>query len=143
MTLFFCIASLQTLRCTEYSPDMTIDPDIAHRALRKNTDKIVCEGGIDPFVLARKLDSAELITDDVYRQCTDRYNDWSDHDRVEHIIKQIRVDIQKDGDVFNDFLKVLRDAGHQPIVDILSSTYQGTLNNLVYFESTIYQVLVF
>lgn len=106
---------------------MTIDPDIAHRALRKNTDKIVCDGGIDPFVLARKLDSAELITDDVYRQCTDRNNDWSDCVRVEHIIKQIRIDIQKDGKVFNEFLKVLHDAGHQHIVDILSSTYQDLL----------------
>ena len=137
MLLFFCIASLQKLLCTEYPADMTIDSDIAHRALRKNTDKIVCEGGIDPFVLARKLDSAELITDDVYRQCTDRNNDWPDGDRVEHIIKQIRIDIQRNGEVFNDFLEVLRDAGHQHIVDILSLTYQGALNNLAYFENVL------
>ena len=49
----------------------TLNSEMARRALVQSTDTIV-ESNIDPFILARKAYSKEIISEDVYKVVRDK-----------------------------------------------------------------------
>ena len=67
------------------------DPNRAHSALRQNTNKIL-QSGIDPFILASSLDSAEIIPEDVYWTVTDQFTGMTATQRI-----GVRVSVKQDG----------------------------------------------
>ena len=101
-----------------------ISKDLAFRSLRKNSEKIF-NSEIDPFILARKLDSEEMISEELYMQTTDKSKDWSHGERLESLIKYLRTEVKKDGEIFVKFVEVLNACNYHGVAEDLVTTYQS------------------
>ena len=104
------------------------DPNRAHSALRRNTNKIL-QSGIDPFILASSLDSAEIIPEDVYWTVTDQFTGMTATQRIGLLLKSLRASVKQDGRVFDKFISILREVGGKVIGEVLAeqliSSYKG------------------
>ena len=104
------------------------DPNRAQSALRRNTDKIL-QSGIDPFLLATKLDSAEIIPEDVYWTVADQFTGMTATQRIGLLLKSLRASVKQDGRVFDKFILILREVGGKVIGEALAeqliSSYKG------------------
>ena len=78
------------------------------RALVQCTDTIV-ESNIDPFVLARKAYSKEIISEDVYKIVKDKKTGDTGAERLDKVLDDIKDHIKHDPNVLSTFLNILRD----------------------------------
>ena len=63
--------------------------DMAKKVLVRSTD-IIVESCIDPGVLARKLYSKEIMSDNVYDRVRDKASRDTNEDRLEAILSDLR-----------------------------------------------------
>ena len=81
--------------------------DKAVSALVQCTD-IIVESTIDPFVLARKLYSKKIISEDVYKRVKDKVSRDTNEDRLETILDDIRDRVKYDVGTLTVFVEILR-----------------------------------
>lgn len=104
-----------------------IDCDVARRALVRCTDVII-ESNIDPFVLARRLYSREVISDDVYMRIRDRASRDTNEERLETILDVLKDHVKHNISTFMIFLGILRGSLNQhDLADIIMSKYKGMI----------------
>ena len=82
--------------------------DKAVRALVQCTD-IIVESTIDPIVLARKLYSKEVISEDVYKRVKDKSSRDTNEERLETILDDIRDRVKYDAGILTKFVDILRE----------------------------------
>ncbi len=104
---------------------MEIDSEIAFRSIRKNGNNMLKDSTINTIHLVRQLDSDEVISPELYEEMTDKTKQWSNTDSLEHLLKQIRPLIQKDGALFASFVKALFDCGYDITAETLLTTYNS------------------
>ena len=111
-----------------YTLDDTLDCDAARRALVRCTD-IIVESYIDPIVLARKLYSKEIISENVYKIVRGKITHDTTTERLEYILDNLKDHIKYNADVFMIFLDVLRYGGlnQQDLADKIMSKYKGMI----------------
>ena len=102
--------------------------EICRRTLVQCTDTIV-ESNIDPTVLARKLCSKEIISEDVYKIVNDKKTGDSSTDRLGHILNDLKDRVKYDDSTFKIFLDILRDDGlnRHYLADKIMSKYEGNI----------------
>ena len=91
-----------------YTVGKTLTPEMARTAVAQCTDTIV-ESNIDPYILARKAYSKEIISEDVYKVVRDKKTGDTSAERIEKILDGLRDRIKRDPNVLNIFLDILRD----------------------------------
>ena len=90
------------------------DIHAAQRSLRKNFDLLV-ESSIDPFALARKLDTAELLPEHVCLTVMDVNTGMTSQRRMEILLNSLRAAVKSDGRVFDKFLDIIKEVGGRVI----------------------------
>ena len=108
-----------------YTLDGTLNSDIAGRALVQCTD-IIVESGIDPFVLARKLYSKEVMPEDVYKKVKDKECRDTNEERLDKILDFLKNRIKHNADILKIFCDVLRNLSRNELADIIIAKYKGT-----------------
>ena len=94
--------------CSLYPLDYTsINSEIARKALVQCTDMVV-ESTIDPIVLARKLYSEMIISDDFYKKIKDKASRDTREDRLDAILDEIKDRVKHNPDILIEFVKILR-----------------------------------
>ena len=113
----FCIYTLDTL-----------NSDAARRALVKCTSTIV-ESSIDPIVLARKLISEEVISENVYKTVRDKRTGDTSADRLDYILDDLKDHVKQNSSVFMIFLDTLRDdsLNQHDLADKIMLKYKGMI----------------
>ena len=91
-----------------FTVESTLNSDMARRAVVQSTDTIV-ESNIDPFILARKAYSKEIISEDVYKIVRDKKTGDTSADRIEQILDELKNRIKHDPNILMTFLDILRD----------------------------------
>ena len=91
-----------------FTVESTLNSDMARRAVVQSTDTIV-ESNIDPFILARKAYSKEIISEDVYKVVRDKKTGDTSADRIEQILDELKDRIKRDPNILMKFLDILRD----------------------------------
>ena len=109
-----------------FTLDGTLNCEIYRRTLVQCTDVIV-ESNIDPAVLARKLYSKEVISEDVYKIVKDKKTGDTSADRLDYILDDLRNHVKHNASTFTIFLDILRDDGlnRQDLADKIMSKYKG------------------
>lgn len=102
---------------------MEVDPEVAFRAIRKNGSKMLNDSSIETIKLIRALDSEEIISPELYEDMTDKTKNWGNTDSLEHLLKHLRTAIQKDGQLFIPFVKVLFECDYSNVASALLATY--------------------
>ena len=105
--------------------------DLAQRALRKNTYRII-RSGINYRDLAACLFENEIISQGCYDSVTDDHTGKDNSSRLQDIIKNVNRSIASspDNDVFSEFLKSLESMGGLPEKEIakkLRDTHTGNV----------------
>ena len=113
-----------------YTLDDIVNPEIARRTLVRCTD-IIVESRIDPIVLARKLYSTEVISEEVYRTVKDKATGDSSQERLDLILDTLKDQIKYNDNVivFKTFLYILKDDSlkRDELADIIISKYKGMI----------------
>ena len=106
----------------------TLNPEICRRTLVQCTDTIV-ESNIDPIVLARKLYSKEIISEDVYKIVKDKKTQDTSADRLDYILDDLKDHVKHNASTFMIFLDILRDdhLNQQDLADKIMSKYKGMI----------------
>ena len=81
---------------------------MAVRALVQCTD-IVVESTIDPIVLARKLYSKQIISEDVYKKVKDKASRDTNEERRDTILDDIKDRVKYDIGTLSIFVEILRE----------------------------------
>ena len=102
-----------------------IDCDVAWIALVQCTD-IIVESTIDPVVLARKLRSKLIISEDVYKKVKEKANRDTIEERLETILDDIKDHVKLDGGILTKFVDILREKIDQnDLADKIMATLKG------------------
>ena len=101
-----------------------MNSDIARRALVRCTDVIV-GSGIDPFVLARKIYSEEVMSEDVYQKVKDKECRDTKEERLEKILDCLKNRIEHNANIFNIFVGILRNLSQDDLADNIVAKYIG------------------
>ena len=112
-----------------HSIDCAINCEIGRRALVQCTD-IIVESNVDPFALARKLYSKEVISENIYKKVKDRETRETCSDRLERILDDLKDRVKYNASTFKTFLDILRDdsLNRSDLADIIMSTYKGMIH---------------
>ena len=102
----------------------TLNPEVVKRALLHCTNNIV-KSSIDPFVLARRLHSNEIISKNVYMEVRDKESGDSRENRIEKILDHLKDLVKNDASIFTAFLNVLSDLGRDDLTDTIMKKYSG------------------
>ena len=97
---------------------------MARRALVKCTD-IIVESNIEPSDLARKLYSAEVISEDVYKRVRDTQCRDTNKERLEKILDELKDRVMHNVSILTTLSKVLNDLSRQDLSEIISTKYKG------------------
>ena len=99
------------------------------RAIVQCTD-IIVESNIDPIVLARKLYSKEIISEDVYKVVKDKKTGDTSTDRLDYILDDLKDHVKHNASAFMIFLDILRDdtLNRQDLADKIMSKYKGMIH---------------
>ena len=81
---------------------------MAVRALVQCTD-IIVESTINPIVLARKLHSKEVISEDVYKKVKDKVSRDTNEERLDTILDELKDRVKHNPGIFTKFLDILRE----------------------------------
>ena len=111
---------------------MEVDSEVAFRSIRKNGSKMLNDSTIVTIDLVRQLDSDEVISTELYEEMTDKTKQWNNTDSLEHLLKQLRPEIQKNGKVFVALVKVLYSCGYDATASTLLATYNCKLINILF-----------
>ena len=107
----------------------TLNSEICRRALVQCTDVIV-ESNVDPIVLARKLYSKEVISDDIFEKVKDKETRETTSDRLDRILHDLRDRVKHNASTFTTFLDILRDDSlkRHDLADKIMSKYKGMIS---------------
>ena len=105
---------------------------MARKVLVQCTD-IIVESSIDPFALARKLYSKEVISEGTYRTVKDKKTGDSSQDRIELILDDIKDRVSQNCNILTYFLKILKDLTHEDLADTIVQKYTGMLYRMLYY----------
>ena len=81
--------------------------DKAVRALIRCTD-IIVESTIDPFILARKLHSKEIISKHVYKRVKDKASRDTNEERLDIILDELKDLVKHNPSILTKFVDILR-----------------------------------
>ena len=81
---------------------------MAVRALVQCTD-IIVESTINPIVLARKLHSKEVISEDVYKKVKDKVSRDTNEERLDTILDELKDRVKHNPGIFTKFVDILRE----------------------------------
>ena len=111
-----------------FALDDTLNYEICKRTLVQFTDTIV-ESNIDPIVLARKLYSKEIISEDVYKIVKDKKTKDTSTDRLDYILDDLKDHVKHNVSTFMIFLDILKDdhLKQQDLADKIMSKYKGMI----------------
>ena len=84
------------------------DCDAAKTVLVQCTD-IIVESTIDPIVLARKLYSELIISENVYKRVRDKACRDTNEERLENILDDMKDRIKHDASILIKFVDILRE----------------------------------
>ena len=84
------------------------DCDAAKTVLVLCTD-IIVESTIDPIVLARKLYSELIISENVYKRVRDKACRDTNEERLENILDDMKDRIKHDAGILTKFVNILRE----------------------------------
>ena len=102
----------------------TLNSAIVKRALVQCTVDIV-ESSIDPFALARRLYSKEIISENVYKRIKDSGTRDTMEDRLEKILDHLKDLAKNDASILTAFLNILSDLGRDDLTDTIKKKYLG------------------
>ena len=122
-----------------HSTDDPLKSAVARRALVQCTDVIV-ESFMDPIVLARRLYSREVISEDVYKIIKDQKSGATSTDRLDLILDYLKDHVKDNVNTFMIFLDILRDdsLNRQDLADKIFSKYKGMIYFNTYFSTYCY-----
>ena len=115
-----------------YPVGSTLTSKMARRALVQSTDTII-ESNIDPFILARKAYSLEIISDNVYKVVTDKNTRDTGADRITLILDHLKDRITHNASILISFLNILNDLTYQDLADTIVQKYKGMLYRMLYY----------
>ena len=107
-----------------YTIDGVLNTEWARRALVRCTD-IIIESTIDPFVLARKVYSKEIIPEDVYKRVRDNQTRDSKETRLEEILDCLKSRIEHNANILKIFVDILRQLSQNDLADNIVAKYKG------------------
>ena len=83
--------------------------------------------GLDFHLLAEKLLSLDIITDDDWKHINDRDSGQTALERMRHLFDLIMASVKKNGSVFDQFIDILRDGSQREkdLADRLITSYEG------------------
>ena len=94
---------------------------MAFKVLVQSTD-IIIESGIDPVVLARKLYTKEIMSDNFYDRVRDKACRDSNEERLEAILSDLRNRVKNDDSILITFVNILKvDLKRQDLADKIMS----------------------
>ena len=105
---------------------------MAKRALTQCTD-IIIESSIDPFALARRLYSKEIISEGTYKRARDKKTGDSSEDRLELILDHLKDRVTHNASILISFLNILKDLTHQDLAVLIVKKYKGILYRMLYY----------
>ena len=97
---------------------------MARRALVQCTD-IFVESKIESFDLARKLYSAEVISEDMYKRVRDTQCRDTNKERLEKILDELKDRVKNNVSILTILFKILNDLKRKDLADIISTKYKG------------------
>ena len=101
-----------------------MNSDLAERTLVRCTD-IIVESNIDPFVLARKLYTKEVISENVYMRVRDGNSRDTNEDRLETILVDLKSRVKHNVSIMMTFVDILRnDFKQNDLADIIMSKFK-------------------
>ena len=112
-----------------FTLDDTLNCERGRRTLVKCTDTIV-ESNIDPIVLARKLYSEEIISEDVYKIVKDKKTGDTSAERLDYILDNLKDQVKHNFSAFTIFLDILRDDGlnQRDLANKIMSKYKDMIH---------------
>ena len=108
-----------------------MDSVVAKRALAQCTD-VITESSIDPFALARRLYSKEVISESIYKRVIDKETRDSNEDRLERILGHLRDRVSHNASILISFLNILNALEHQDLAFLIVQKYKGMLYRMLY-----------
>ena len=102
----------------------TLSPVVVKRALLHCTVNIV-ESSIDPFALARRLYSKEIISENVYKRVSDSKTRDTMEDHLDKILDHLKDLAKNDASILIAFLDILSDLGRDDLTDTIQKKYLG------------------
>ena len=115
-----------------YTIGSTLTSEIARRTLVQSTDTII-ESNIDPFLLATKAYSLEIISDNVYKIVIDKRTGDTSADRIALILNHLKDRVTHNSSILKSFLNILNDLTHQDLADTIVQKYKGMLYRRLYY----------
>ena len=109
-----------------------MDSVMAKRALAQCTD-VITESSIDPFTLARRLYSKEVISESIYKKVRDKKTGDSSEDRLELILDNIKDRITHNASILISFLSTLNEMTHQDLAVSIVKKYKGMLYRMLFY----------
>ena len=103
---------------------------MAKRALAQCTD-IITESSIDPFTLARRLYSKEVISESIYKRVIDKETRDSNEDRLERILGHLRDHVSHNVKILTSILNILNDLEYQYLAVLIVKKYKGMLYRML------------
>ena len=97
---------------------------MARRALVKCTD-IFVESNIESSDLARKLYSAEVISEDMYTSVRDKQCRDTNKERLEKILDELKDRVTHNVSILTTLFEILNDLKRNDLADIISTKYKG------------------
>ena len=105
---------------------------VAKRALAQCTDVII-DSSIDPFDLARRLYSKEVISESIYKKVVDMETRDTSKYRLERILGHLRDHVTRDANILISFLNILKDLKYQDLAALIVKKYKGMLYRMLYY----------
>ena len=99
---------------------------MATRALVRCTD-IIIESSINPFALARRLYSKEIMSEDTYKRVRDNKTRDSNEDRLELILDDLKDRVTHKASIFTHFINILNGFARHDLVRAILTKYKGKL----------------
>ena len=109
----------------------TLNCEIGRRALVQCTD-IIVESNVDPIILARKLYTKEVISENIYKKVKDKKTGDTCSDRLDQILDDVKDHVKYNASTFTIFLDILRDdsLNRHDLADKIISKYKGMIHFL-------------
>ena len=106
--------------------DHCSDSQAAYKALRVNITHIL-DADLDVHLLADKLLSLDIISDNDRKHVNDRDSGQTARERMRHLLGLIMATVKRNGSVFNQFIDILRDGSQRErdLADRLITSYEG------------------
>ena len=105
---------------------------MARRALVRCTD-IIVESNIDPFALARRLYSKDVISEDIYKRMRYMKTLYSNKEHLQIITDDINDHVTHNASILISFLSTLNEMTHQDLAVSIVKKYKGMLYRMLFY----------